>query len=736
MRNLARWSFQHRRLVLLLWLILVIGASALSAAAGTDYSNTFTLKGTDSSRAISLLQHAAPKVSGDSDQNVIATRTGTVTAPAIKSRVTKMLDEVSRLPHVGAIISPYSASGAHQISADKTVAYATVTFDEQAQAVSVSHAQRFVAVAQSADTSNLQVQLGGQVAERADKMGVGGLGLGVIAALIVLVVVFGSLLAALLPLVTAGFALATGVGVMGLLSHAISMPSFSEQLALLIGLGVGVDYALFIVTRYRQALLRGKGSEEAAIEALDTSGRAVLFAGTIVCVALLGMLALGLSFLSGIGVAAAVVVAFTVLSALTLLPALLGFFGTRVLSRRARRALAAGELTIDDESPVWGRWARTLARRPLTSATAATALMLLIAVPILSLRLGAVDAGSDPSSTTTYKAYNLLAKGFGPGFNGPLQLVATADSSAQRQQFRHVLAVIKRTPDVVSVSPAVVVGSDVVTANVFERGSPQAASTSDLVTTLRNRVIPAAEQGRIHVLVGGQTAIFADFATIIGGKLALFIGVVVLLSFLLLMAVFRSLVIPAMAAVMNLLSAAAAFGVVTAVFQHGWLAGVIGVSRTGPIEAFLPVIVFAILFGLSMDYEVFLVSRMYEGWSHGKNNREAIVHGLAATGRTITAAAAIMVLVFGAFVLGGEIVIKLFGVGLAAAVFLDALFVRSVIVPGLMITIGDRTWALPAWLDRALPHINVEGQGPDDDSPPSSASPAIPLPPEPAPSPS
>jgi RND superfamily putative drug exporter len=733
MRNLARWSFRHRRLVLLLWVVLVVGASALSAAAGTDYSNTFTLKGTDSSRAISLLQRAAPKVSGDRDQIEIATRTGTVTALAVQSVVTRMLAEVSRLPHVGAIVSPYSAQGARQISADKTVAYATVTFDEQAQAVPIAEAQHFVAVAQSADTENLQIQLGGQVVERANKMGVGGLGLGVIAALVVLVVVFGSLLAALLPLVTAGFALATGVGVMGLLSHAIGMPSFSEQLALLIGLGVGVDYALFIVTRYRQALVRGKSSEDAVVEALDTSGRAVLFAGTIVCVALLGMLALGLSFLSGIGVAAAVVVAFTVLAALTLLPALLGFFGTRVLSRRARRKLSAGELTVDDESPLWGRWARALQKRPLTYATLATALMLLIAVPILSLRLGAVDSGSDPSSTTTYKAYNLLAKGFGPGFNGPLQLVATADSSAQRGQFGHVIAAIKQTPDVVSVSPAVVVGGDVVTANVFERGSPQAASTSDLVSTLRDRVIPAAERGRIHVLVGGQTAIFADFATIISGKLPLFIGVVVLVSFLLLMAVFRSLVVPAMAAVMNLLSVAAAFGVVTAVFQKGWLAGLIGVSRTGPIEAFLPVIVFAILFGLSMDYEVFLVSRMYEGWTHSRDNRKAVVHGLAATGRTITAAAAIMVLVFGAFVLGGQIVIKLFGVGLAAAVFLDALIVRSVIVPGLIIAIGNRTWALPAWLDRALPKINVEGQGPDDD-PPTSTPSTTRLPPEPAPS--
>jgi RND superfamily putative drug exporter len=694
-----------------MWLVLAIGASAVHGAVGSGYSNSFSLKGTPSTDAIALLRSAAPKASGDVDQIVIATRSGKVTNPAVKARVNAMLTRVAALPHVGNVTSPYTTAGARQISRSGTVAYATVTFDELANSLPVASIKRVVHVAQSAASPNLNVQLGGQAIEMANKMGVGGLGIGIIAAAIVLFIVFGSVLAALLPLIAAGFALATGVAISGLLSNVISMPSFSEQLALLIGLGVGVDYALFIVTRYRQAIMRGRPSTDAVIESLDTSGRAVLFAGMTVCIALLGMLTLGLSFLSGVGIAATIVVAFTVLAAMTLLPALLGFFGTRTLGRKARRAMAAGELTVNDESPVWTRWAQTLRRHPALFAGAAAAAMLIIAVPFLSIRLGSTDAGSDPSSTTTRQAYDLLARGFGPGFNGPLQLVAKVGGAGQPQQFTRVLTAVAHTPDVVSVTPARILPHGVATADVFEKGSPQAASTTNLITDLRGHVIPTAAQGRVNVLVGGQTAIFKDFSSVLAGKLPLFIGIVVLLSFILLMAVFRSLVIPLMAAVMNLLSVGAAFGVVTAVFQWGWLDSLIGVSQTGPIAAFLPVIVFAILFGLSMDYEVFLVSRIYEEWRHRGDNREAVAHGLAATGRTITAAALIMVLVFGAFVLGGQLTIKLFGVGLASAVFLDALLVRSILIPGLMIVVGDRNWKIPAALDRVLPHLNVEGSG-------------------------
>jgi RND superfamily putative drug exporter len=447
----------------------------------------------------------------------------------------------------------------------------------------------------------------------------------------------------------------------------------------------------------------------------------VMFAGMTVCIALLGMFALGVSFLYGVAIAASIVVAFTVLAALTLLPALLGLFGPRLLSRRQRKRLEAGELSDTDESRGWAIWSRRLSAHPALFAAAAAALMLAIAIPFLSLRLGSSDQGSDPASTTTRRAYDLLAQGFGAGFNGPLQLVARLDGPQARARFTQVVDQVRHTPGVAAAGQPVFIGGrrgapPVAIAEVVPRGSPQDASTTDLLYRLRNTVIPRAEGRGLRVLVGGQTAIFEDFSQVLAGKLPLFIGVVVLLSFVLLMAVFRSLVIPAMAAVCNLLSVGAAFGVVTAIFQWGWLADLIGVSRTGPIEAFVPVLVFAILFGLSMDYEVFLVSRIYEEWHRRRDTREAVVHGLAATGRTITAAAAIMVLVFAAFVLGGERIIKLFGIGLASAVLLDALIVRSVLVPGLMLAFGKANWWLPAWLDRILPRLNVEGADPEEDA--------------------
>jgi RND superfamily putative drug exporter len=532
---------------------------------------------------------------------------------------------------------------------------------------------------------------------------------------VVLFIVFGSLLATLLPLLTAGLSLGVGIGVVGLLSNVFSMASFSSELALLIGLGVGVDYALFIVTRYKQGILRGLSAEQAVTESLDTSGRAVLFAGLIVCIAMLGMFALGVSFLYGVAVAAAIAVAFTVLSALTLLPALLGFFGRLVLRRRERRALSEGRLRTSDESAAWSRWTGWMQKRPAVFAIGAAALLVILAIPFLSIRLGSADAGSDPANTTTRKAYDLLAKGFGPGYNGPLQLVAEVDSPQQKAAFLRVQQAVAKTPGIVGAAePHFIPGAngkpDVAIADLYPKGSPQDQSTADLLHTVRNDVVPAAEKGTgLTVLTGGQTAIFDDFSHVLAGKLPLFIGVVVLLSFLLLMIVFRSIAIPLTAAIMNLLSAGAAFGLVTAIFQNGWGASLIGVDKTGPIEAFLPVLMFPILFGLSMDYEVFLVSRIYEEWHRRRDNGEAVAHGLAATGRTITAAAAIMVLVFGAFVLGGERIIKLFGIGLGGAVLIDAAIVRSVLVPAVMLMLGDRNWKLPAFLERILPRVNIEG---------------------------
>ncbi|MCW2992920.1 MAG: family transporter, partial [Conexibacter sp.] len=570
MRTLARWCFRHRRIVLAGWIVALIGLSAIHAGAGSDYKDSFKLSGTDSFDAVHLLQKSAPKASGDQEQIVLAAKDGKITDPAVKAKVEAMLAKVAKLPHVASVASPYAADGAVQVAKDGKIAYAQVNLDGDAIKVPVNATKKLIKTAQAAGDDQLQVELGGQAIKQADQPGGGGLLIGILVAALVLFIVFGSFLAALLPLIGAIISLGVGIAVIGLLSHAITMASFSQELSALIGLGVGVDYALFIVTRYRQEVLRGVSPEDAVVAALDTSGRAVLFAGITVCIALLGMFALGVSFLYGVATAASIVVAFTVLSALTLLPALLGFFGRRVLTGKQRRALDAGELSTSDESSAWARWAGVLERRPIVAAVLATIAMLILAAPFLSMRLGSSDSGSDPGSTTTRKAYDLLAKGFGPGFNGPLQLVAQAPSATQQAAFKRVVAAVAKTDGVVATTKPVIVGKDIALAQVFPKGSPQDKSTDDLVHKLRDDVVPAAERNQIDTLVGGSTAIGIDFSKVLSQKLPLFIGIVVLLSFLLLMAVFRSIVIPLMAAIMNLLSVAAAFGVVVAVFQHGW----------------------------------------------------------------------------------------------------------------------------------------------------------------------
>ena len=718
MRQVAQWCFRHRLLVVAAWLVALVACNFAVRGIGSSYEDNFSLPQTQSFQAMSLLQRNAPKAAGDTDQLVVAVQHGSVTNAAAKARMDALLGRIARLPHVTEIGSPYAgtATAKGQISPSGKVAFATITFDESAANFPGTEATNYDHIISSASGNGVTFADSGQVAEDGNPSGASSsLPIGFIAAGIVLLLIFGTFPAMLMPLLAAGISLGTGLAVVGLLSNVISIASFSGQLAMLIGLGVGVDYALFIVTRYRQGMLRGLDREEAVAQALDTSGRAVLFAGAIVCIAMLGMMLLGVEFLFGVAIAAAVIVAFTVVTALTLLPALLALFGGSVLRRRDRRAIAAGSFTCSDESPGWRRWADFLASRPALLATVAAALMLLIAVPFFSMRLGAADATSDAHSTTTYKAYGLLAEGFGAGYSGPLQLVATVRSAHERAEFDAVVSAVKRTADVVDVTTPVFMpgqhgDSDVATADVYPAGSPQAASTSQLLSVLRGNVIPAATaHTSLAVLVGGQTAVFADFASVLTAKLPLFVGIVVLLSAMLLMVIFRSLVVPLAAALMNLLSTAASLGVVTAVFQFGWFGKLLGITP-GPIEAFVPVLMFPILFGLSMDYEVFLVSRICEEWHMRGDNREAVRHGVAATGKTITAAATIMVLVFAAFVLGGQRIIEMFGIGLASAVLLDALIVRSIFVPAVMLVLGKANWHMPAWLERRLPRLNVEGR--------------------------
>ena len=716
MRPLASWCVRRRRLVVVLWVALLLGATVLSRGVGSDYTNSFTLPKTPSTDAINLLKAVSPKVSGDTEQLVVATSApARVTDPAVAGRVEAMLARVARLHHVSQIVSPYGPGGAGRVSRDGTVAFATVTLDQPAVDLSDAYATSFVRAARSADGSGVQVAVSGQLAEQANPRSIGGTGPGILLAGVVLLLVFGSVFAMLLPLVSALVSLGTAVALIGLLSHVLKMPDFSSQLVLLVGLGVGVDYALFIVTRHRQGLLAGHDVPTSIVAAVDTSGRAVLFAGITVCIALLGMFALGVSFLYGLAVSAALGVALTMMAAITLLPALLGFIGPKILSRRQKRELAAsGPRVVGSGSRgFWSRWADTVRRRPVLPAAGALAIVVVVALPFFSLRLGSSDQGNDPVGTTTRQAYDLLARGFGPGFNGPLQLVSVVRDSADQAALGRVVAAVGAQPDVASVSPPIVVpdnrGSEVVLVEAYPRSAPQDAATTGLVDHLRAETVPGALGGSsLTVYVGGTTAIFVDFAKVLSAKLALFIGVVVLLSFLLLAFVLRSLVIPLISAAMNMLSIGVAFGVVVAVFEWGWAGSVIGVSRTGPVEAFLPVMLFAILFGLSMDYQVFLVTRIHEEWLKSGDNATAVRRGLAATGKTITAAALIMIFVFGSFIFGGEVVIKEFGLGLAAGILIDAVVIRMAIVPALMLLTGPSNWWFPRWLDRRLPRIGFE----------------------------
>jgi RND superfamily putative drug exporter len=723
MRTLAGWCVRHRRLVVLFWLIALISSLTVANSIGSAYSNTFTFPNTQSADAIKLLQSVAPKQSGDTEQVVFGT-TGTarLTDTDIGQRINHMVHELGALDHVSTIASPYDSSGnlvsTTNINHDDTVGFITVTLDVQAQTVSQSEAKEFVKTAESASGDGLQVTVTGQLAEFANNQSFSSTGLGVLLALIVLLLVFGSVFAALLPLISALFALGTAIGLVEILSHVLKMPEFAPELVLLVGLGVGVDYALFIVTRHRQGLVAGRHPENSIINAVNTSGRAVLFAGIIVCIALLGMFALGVSFLYGLSVAAAIGVLFTMISALTLLPAMLGFIGPKVMSRKQKRNLAENGPRIvgADSKGFWPRWADRVQTRPVLSGSLALLVIILLLIPFFSLRLGSADQGTDAVGTPTRTAFDLLSKGFGPGFNGPLLVVAVVQPD-QHQVVENMVDDIRQQPGVASVPkmypvfiPAKNGSGDVALTTVYPTTAPQDAATTDLINHLRGQTIPdAIGDSGVQVYVGGNTAIFVDFANVLAAKLPLFIGLVVLLSFLLLSVVFRSFVIPLTGAVMNLLSIGAALGILVAVFQWGWGGSLIGTNGTSPIEAFLPVMLFAILFGLSMDYQVFLVSRMHEEYiKSGGNNKVAVRNGLAATGKTITAAALIMILVFGSFILGGQHVIKEFGIGLAGGIFVDAVFIRMAVVPSVMMLLGKANWWFPPALDRLLPKISVD----------------------------
>jgi RND superfamily putative drug exporter len=765
MKALARWCFRHRFLVAGVWFAALVLATVAGRVWGAAYQNSLDIPGTGSTRAVQLLKHAFPTQAGDTD-TIVWHATGPVSDPSVHARIDPMLATVARAPHVVRV-----TSGPARTSADGHTAYATVSFDRPQASLHNATYLRVIHEAEKARAPGLQVELGGPGIEAALQPSVSfTVVIGLVAAACILFVAFGSWAAMTLPLVNAVAALGTAMPAIGAFSHVMSISSVAEPLGMLIGLGVGVDYALFVVSRHRTALQTGVLPEDAAATALDTSGRAVLFAGGTVSVAILGVLTLGVPFLNGMALATVGVVLATVAAAVTLLPALLGILGQRVQGRRPRgrwrtarpaeddaaqrstRLGAGGPASVDagDEARAggrsstgngtagvagvgagsvagvgaggvagvgaggvagpggWARWAEVVRRRALPLGLAATVVMLVLAVPFLGMRLGTSDAGNDPAGTTTRKSYDLLARGFGPGFNGPLQLVVQSPRGTGAPAA--LTAVLPRTPGVASVSPPVSNQSRTVTVvQVTPATAPQAQATSDLIHRLRTRIIPGALRGTgDHAYVGGPTAANDDLGSRTQDRLPIFLTVVVGLGSLLLLLAFRSVLVPVTAAVMNLLSAAATFGVLTAVFQWGWGLSPLGAGRAGPVEAFLPVFVLAILFGLSMDYEVFLVSRIHEEWRSSRDNARAIGVGQAAGGRVITAAAAIMICVFAAFALAGVRVTAEFGVGLAVAVALDAFLLRTVLVPAIMHGLGRANWWLPRRLDRMLPQVSVE----------------------------
>ena len=711
MAALARWCVQRRLLSVLLWLLAFAGVAAGAAVAGTTYSNDYQVPGTESGRATELLHEGFPQLGGDSDTVVWHTTSGSVRAADVEQTMSRTLDRIENLPAVASVTSPYDGPGTGRVSEDGRTAYASVTFDDQAEDIAKGEAQAVVDTAKSAETHGLQVELGGSAVALTESSG-GHVAeiVGVLVAAVVLFLAFGSLAASLLPIATALVGVGTAYAGIVLLGHAMTVADFAPMLGMLIGLGVGIDYALFIVTRHRRGLKRGLSVTEAATNAVATTGRAVVFAGATVCIALLGMLILRLSFLNGVAIAASITVILTVAASVTLLPALLSFIGMRALSRRERRRLAEHGPQPEVPTGFAARWSAFVERHPKVLGAVALVVMGVLALPTFSLHLGTSDQGNGPKTATTRQAYDLLADGFGPGVNGPLTLVTKVDGADDKLALDNLDGTLRATDGVASVTPVTFdSGGHTAYLTVVPESSPQSQHTSDLVDRLRGEVLPRAESGTsLDVQVGGMTAGYDDFADVIVSKLPVFVGVVIGLGCLLLLLAFRSIGIPLKAAAMNVAAVASAFGVVVAIFQWGWGSELLGLGSAGPIEPFLPVIMVSVLFGLSMDYQVFLVSRMYEEWLETGDNRRAVRVGLAETSRVINSAAVIMISVFLAFVLSGDRVIAMFGIALAAAVALDAFVLRTLLVPALMHLLGGANWWLPRWLDKRMPRISIE----------------------------
>ncbi len=752
LHRLGELCARRRVLVVVAWVALVALTGGLMRVIGTDFALSFDLPESEAARGFEILEASFPN-SGVSGTIVYKTDAG-VSDPAVQAAMTDLFQRTARIDGVLEVVSPYEEFGARQIAAQGEsagkIAYATVNMDPDLTLADFSAIGDEI---QAMAPAGVQLELGGQVFGEFEPPNSELLGLAF--AIFILIIAFGSVLAMGLPIGTALAGVGVGVALIGLLSNLTSMPDFASTLGSMIGLGVGIDYALFIVTRYRENIERGMETETAIGAAIATAGRAVIFAGITVVISLLGMLLMGVSFISGLGIGGSVTVTVTMLASITLLPALLSFAGHRIFVTRVRGLAAASliavaligagisiqpllvgaplavvvlvaglawaplkrEIPRPAKKPVeqtgWYRWSRTIQRHPAWWTVGGLLVLVVMSIPVFSLRLGFSDDGNAPEDSTTRRAYDLITEGFGPGFNGPLLLVSEVPASPDPASFMAVTAALSEEDGVAFASPPVPNDLSAPTAilwTVVPTTSPQSEATSELMSRLREEVIPRATSGTgLEISVTGSVAANADFSSYLGNRLFLFFGVVLALSFLLLMTVFRSVLVPVKAVIMNLISIGAAYGLIVAVFQWGWGASVIGLGTGAPIEPFIPMMMFAIVFGLSMDYEVFLLSRIKEEYDATGDNDAAVADGLAVTARVITAAAAIMVFVFGSFLLEPDRIIKMFGLGLASAVLLDASIVRLLLVPATMALLGDRNWWLPGWLDRILPKVSVEG---------------------------
>ena len=756
--RLARWSFRRRRvMVFAIWVPLLIGLSVVSGAMGSDYRTSFTLPDSESKMVQEALQGIGNGEQAGMVAQIVFTAPQGTTDPAVVEAMNGLFDQVGQIPGV-TVTSPYTPEGVRFNSATEPISFAQLSVTERDQQQMLKLGNEIKEMGASIDVPGLRVEYGGQVFATFEfpesEL------LGILAAIVILLIAFGSVLAMGLPIGTALFGLGVGIGIVGLASNVLRMPEFSAQMTAMIGLGVGIDYALFIVTRYRENLRSSMEPEDATVEAVDSSGRAVIFAGITVMISLLGLFVIGIEFVRGLAIAGATGVLMMMFAAVTLLPALLGFAGRRieVTSRAAAISVTAFVLLMlvgvftglsvgvaalaglgvavltmaisftpagralrtplpprhdkPREEQFWFRWSRYIQRRPWPAFIGGAAVLIVLALPLFSIRMGFGDTGNLPEEQTARRAYDMLADGFGPGSSGPLVLVST-DPAADAASAAKVDAALSGDAAIAFASPGAEIAPGTWLWQAYPISSPQDEATTQLVERLRDDALPATG---IAVMIGGFTAGSIDFSSYLGDRLPLLIGAVLVLSFLLLMLVFRSVLVPLKAVIMNLLSVGAAYGVVVAIFQWGWAKDLFGIGKAGPVEAWAPMMLFAIVFGLSMDYEVFLLSRMREEFVRTGDNHIAVADGLAATARVITAAALIMVCVFGAFVLGNDRQLKLFGLGMAVAVAVDATIVRMILVPATMELLGSRNWWMPAWLDRILPRIEVEGHHPEADA--------------------